>query len=75
MPKLKAVSARELIKILEKIGYKKIRQKGSHISFANEFGKIVVIPFHSNKKIDKGLLLKIIKKELGLTRKEFEKLK
>jgi hypothetical protein len=50
-----------------------LRQKGSHATFAKE-GKIVIMPVHSRRKIDRGLLLKIIKKELKITREEFEKL-
>jgi len=34
---------------------------------------MLVVPMHSGRKIDSGLLLKIIKKELGITREEFEK--
>jgi len=71
MPRLKPISPSKLISIIEKLGYKKIRQKGSHATFANSKGEIVVVPIHSNKKIDSGLLLKIIKKELKLTREEF----
>ena len=74
MPKLKPLSPKQLIKIIEKLGFKFLRQKGSHATFINKENKIVVIPIHSGNRIDRGLLLKIIKKELNLTREEFEKL-
>lgn len=74
MPKLKPLSPKELSKILENAGYNFIRQKGSHATYANHEGRIVVVPMHSGKKIDRGLLLKIIKKELKMTREEFEKM-
>ena len=74
MPKLKPISSKQLIKIIEKLGFKFLRQKGSHATFTDNKGKIVVIPIHSGRKIDRGLLLKIIKKELKITRKEFENL-
>ena len=74
MPKLKQLSPNELIKIIEKLGYRIARQRGSHATFANDSGQIVVIPIHSGRKIDRGLLLKIIKKELEISREEFEKL-
>ncbi|MBI4044754.1 MAG: type II toxin-antitoxin system HicA family toxin [Candidatus Diapherotrites archaeon] len=73
MPKLKPLSPNELIKIVEKLGFRFARQKGSHATYANPEGKIVVIPIHSGRKIDRGLLLRIIKKELKMTREEFEK--
>jgi len=74
MPKLKPVSPKQLIKIIEKLGYRFLRQKGSHATFANAEGKILVVPIHAGRKIDRGLLLKIVKKELGMAREEFEKL-
>ncbi|HLC79152.1 MAG TPA: type II toxin-antitoxin system HicA family toxin [archaeon] len=74
MPKLKPITPNQLIKVVQKLGYRFARQKGSHATFTNLQGKIVVIPIHSGSKIDRGLLLKIIKKELKITREEFEKL-
>tara|TARA_Y100000310_G_C20702557_1_gene831273 strand:+ start:9437 stop:9664 length:228 start_codon:yes stop_codon:yes gene_type:complete len=73
MPKLKALSSKQFIKIIEKLGYKFLRQKGSHATYVSPDKRIVVIPIHSGKKIDRGLLLKIVKKELKMTREEFEK--
>ncbi|MFH1390855.1 MAG: type II toxin-antitoxin system HicA family toxin [Candidatus Diapherotrites archaeon] len=73
MPKLKALSPKQLVKIIENLGYKFLRQKGSHATYVSPEKRIVVIPIHSGKKIDRGLLLKIIKKELKITREEFEK--
>ena len=70
MAKLPLISARELIKILGKIGFKVMRQEGSHVFLRNN-GKTTVIPNHPGEKIDRGLLNKIIKKDIGLTRKKF----
>ena len=74
MPKLKPLSPQQLRKIIEKLGFKFLRQKGSHAVFSKPEGGILVIPIHAKRKIDKGLLLKIIKKEVKMTRGEFEKL-
>ncbi|MBU2099991.1 type II toxin-antitoxin system HicA family toxin [Candidatus Micrarchaeota archaeon] len=74
MPKLKPLSSGDLIKIVKKLGFEFSRQKGSHATFVSRDKRVVVIPVHSRKKIDRGLLLKIIKKELGISREEFEKL-
>lgn len=35
---------------------------------------MITIPVHKGRPIGTGLLLKIIKEDLGLTREEFEKL-
>lgn len=73
MPKLKRVSAKELAKILGKLGFEFIRQDGSHMFFRHPDGRTTVIPSHSGEDIGTGLLLKIIKKDLQISREEFEK--
>lgn len=74
MPKLPQLTANELIKILEKIGFYILRQSGSHVFLRHEDGRTTVVPNHPGEKLDRGLLLKIIKKDVQLTREEFEKL-
>jgi len=74
MAKLPLLSANELIKILTKIGFKVIRQSGSHVFLRQDNRKTTVIPNHSGEKIGRGLLNKIIKKDMQISREEFEKL-
>lgn len=74
MAKLPQLTAKELIKILGKIGFKVMRQEGSHVFLRNEDGRTTVVPNHPGEKLDRGLLNKIIKKDAGLTREEFERL-
>lgn len=61
MPKLPVVTANEIIKALEKIGFQGIRQKGSHLRMKHENGRVVTIPVHQGKTIGKGLLRKILR--------------
>ena len=74
MSKLPQISANELIKIFEKIGFVITRQKGSHIFLRHNDGRTTVVPSHPGEKLDRGLLNKILKKDVKLTREEFEKL-
>ena len=74
MTKLPLLSAKELSRILEKIGFKFIRQEGSHMFFQHKDGRSTVIPNHPNEDIGRGLLIKIIKKDLQISREDFEKL-
>ena len=74
MPSLPLLTARELSKILIKMGFMKVRQEGSHVFFQHSDGRATVVPYHSGEEIDRGLLNKIIKKDLKISRKEFEKL-
>lgn len=59
--KLPAVSAKELIKLIEKSGFIKVRQSGSHAIFKHNDGRRTTIPVHSNKDLGKGLLKQILK--------------
>ena len=73
MSKLPQVSARKLIKILNKLGFKFIRQERSHMFFEHSDGRTTVIPNHPNEDLDRGLLNKIIKHDLQINREEFLK--
>lgn len=74
MAKLPQLTAKELIKILQKIGFKIIRQEGSHVFLRNDDGRTTVVPNHPGEKLDRGLLNKIIKKDIGISREDFERL-
>ncbi len=39
--------------------------------FEHSDGRTTVIPMHPGEKLDRGLLVKIVKKDLGLERDEF----
>jgi len=73
MPKLPLLKARELIKILDKLGFKFKRQEGSHMFFEHADGRTTIIPNHPSEEIDRGLLNKIVKHDLKITREEFMK--
>jgi len=74
MPRLPQIDANNLIKILAKIDFKIIRQSGSHIFLRHNDGRTTVIPNHPGEKIDRGLLNKILKKDVLISREEFQKL-
>ena len=74
MAKLPQISANEFIKILEKIGFKIVRQKGSHVFLRHNDRRTTVVPNHPGEKLDRGLLNKILRKDIQIDREEFEKL-
>jgi predicted RNA binding protein YcfA (HicA-like mRNA interferase family) len=43
MPKLPSITADEVIKALRKIGFEKVRQKGSHVRLKHPDKRIVTI--------------------------------
>jgi len=74
MAKLPQITAKELIKILQKAGFKVMRQEGSHVFLRNDDGRTTVVPNHPGEKLDRGLLNKILKKDAQISREEFEEM-
>jgi len=73
MPKLPIIRSTKFIKILNKLGFIMVRQKGSHGFFYRKSDdKATVIPIH-NKDISRGLTRKILN-EINLSVDEFVKL-
>jgi predicted RNA binding protein YcfA (HicA-like mRNA interferase family) len=71
MSRLPLLNAREITKILERLGFVCKRQEGSHMFFEHPDGRTTVIPNHGGEDIDRGLLNKIVKHDLKLSREEF----
>jgi predicted RNA binding protein YcfA (HicA-like mRNA interferase family) len=71
--KLKPLPSRKVIRALESLGFKKIRQKGSHVFFKHLDGRTTVIPIHKGEDIGHGLLRNVIK-DTGLSKDDFLKL-
>jgi len=70
----KQVKPKDLIKIIEKIGFQEVRICGSHHRFVHSDGRRTTIPLHSKESIGVGLLNKVVKKDLKITKEEFEEL-
>lgn len=60
MKEIKPLPAKKVIKALEMLGFKKIRQKGSHIFLKHPDGMTTIVPMHAHEDIGKGLIKKII---------------
>ncbi|HOA56070.1 MAG TPA: type II toxin-antitoxin system HicA family toxin [Clostridiales bacterium] len=62
-----------MAKILESLGFKEIRQKGSHKSYKHADGRTTVVPFHG-EDLGRGLIRKILK-DIEITPDEYEELR
>jgi predicted RNA binding protein YcfA (HicA-like mRNA interferase family) len=70
-PKLPVVSGRQVVRALERIGYRVVRQRGSHIRLRDESDPNhlpITVPDH--KTVKPGLLRKILH-DADLTADEF----
>jgi len=70
---LRPLPADKVIKVLVRLCFKPVMQRGSHVILKREDGKVIVIPVHRGEEIGRGLLSKIIK-DAGLSREEFLRL-
>lgn len=73
MSQLPILKAKDLVKILKCLGFKEVRQKGSHLFFAHEDGRTTLVSMHSREDIGRGLLRQILR-EIELSPEEFIKL-
>ena len=71
MVKIPSLSGRDIVKILEKIGYRKIRQRGSNIRLSAPKRKSVTVPDYG--EIDQSLIRKILR-DADLSADQFRKL-
>jgi predicted RNA binding protein YcfA (HicA-like mRNA interferase family) len=71
MAKLPVLSAREVLKALERAGFARVAQRGSHIRLKGTWAgqtRVVIVPNHP--EIARGTLLSIIRQS-GMSREEF----
>ena len=54
------MTSKELIRLLKREGWYKVKQEGSHLKLRKDGFQDVIIPVH-NKNLPKGLLFKILK--------------
>ena len=71
MAKLPRLTGKELAKVVEKLKFVYSHTTGSHMVYKHSDGRRTTIPYHAGEEIGPGLLNKIIKKDLGITREEF----
>ena len=61
MTKLPRLTARQIISVLERVGFSPARQSGSHLIYKNAAGKRVTVPFHGAKTLHPKVLRSILR--------------
>jgi predicted RNA binding protein YcfA (HicA-like mRNA interferase family) len=74
MTRLAPISARELQAILSRLGFRWVRQKGSHAFWQHEDGRATIVPAHKGEDIGRGLLRQILH-DVDLHLEEFARLR
>lgn len=65
-PRLPSRSAGQVVRILERHGFERVRQSGSHLVLRHADGRRVTVPMHKSRDLGRGLLARIMK-DAGLT--------
>ena len=74
MSKVPVLRPREIISILEALGFEEVRQRGSHKRFRHPDGRGTTVPMHQGRDLS-PILLRQIAKDIGLTVEELLKRK
>jgi predicted RNA binding protein YcfA (HicA-like mRNA interferase family) len=72
MPGVPVLKPREVIAILNALGFAEVRQRGSHKQFRHSDGRATTVPFHAGRDIS-PILLRKIARDIGLTVNELIK--
>ena len=70
MGNVPVLKPRGVIKVLENLGFREIRQRGSHKQFNHTDGRFTTVPVHQGRDISPNLLRKIAS-DIKLTVEEF----
>ena len=73
MIRLRLVTFRELSRVADKAGFQWVRRVGSHNTFRNSTGRIIVIPDHGSQVIVRPLLRKVLR-DMGLSIEDYLKI-
>jgi predicted RNA binding protein YcfA (HicA-like mRNA interferase family) len=68
------ISGKDLVKLLEEIGFVVVRINGSHHRMKHGDGRVTTVPVHKNEDIPKGLLRKIVREDLKIEMDEFNEI-
>jgi len=66
MPGIPVLKPREVVSILQRLGFQEVRQSGSHKQFRHADGRCTTVPFHAGRDLS-PLLLRQIAKDIGMT--------
>ncbi len=70
MPPVPVLKPREVVAILAALGFKEVRQRGSHKRFRHADGRSTTVPVHGGRDLS-PILLRRIARDVGLTAREF----
>jgi predicted RNA binding protein YcfA (HicA-like mRNA interferase family) len=73
MGSLPVLKPREIVALLEALGFHEARQRGAHKQFRHPDGRCTTVPFHPGRDVS-PILLRQIAKDIGLSVEELLKI-
>ncbi len=71
MSKLRIIDARKMEKLLFKLGFERVRQKGSHVFYRHPDGRTTSVPHHRGRDLARPLIKEILR-EIELSSDEYD---
>jgi predicted RNA binding protein YcfA (HicA-like mRNA interferase family) len=71
LTKLQIIDARKMEKLLFKLGFERVRQKGSHVFYRHPDGRTTSVPHHRGRDLARPLIKEILR-EIELSSDEYE---
>ena len=70
MTRLPRLKGKEVVRILERLGFEISRTRGSHVFMKHSDGRVTTVPVHSGETIGPGLLRSILR-DIELSLEQF----
>ena len=70
MSRLKIIKSKKMEKLLLRLGFKKVRQKGSHAFYKHADGRTTTIPHHKARMLARPLIREILR-EIEITIEDY----
>ena len=71
MTKLSIVDFKTMDKLLKKLGFEPVRQKGSHLFYRHRDGRTTTVPCHQGRDLARPLIREILR-EIELTPEQYQ---
>jgi predicted RNA binding protein YcfA (HicA-like mRNA interferase family) len=68
--RLKLIDAREMERLLFRLGFEKVRQKGSHAFYRHPDGRTTTLPHHKGRLLARALVREILR-EIEITVQDY----
>lgn len=69
MSAVPTLKPQEVVKILERLGFHEVRQRGSHKQFRHSDGRGTTVPFHAGRDVS-PILLRQIARDINISVEE-----